>query len=94
MRRFLPTALKALTAVLAVSSVTAPVLLAPETALAQSGGLRRGDRLPDEYRNQVVYDYERWRLRRPPSGYAWYRVGDAFVLASTSTGVIFEVVTG
>jgi hypothetical protein len=91
MRRNLPRTLKTLAAALALLATTAPVLMAPTPAVAQSG-LRRGDRLPDEARGDVVYDYDRWRLRRPPNGYAWYRVGDYFVLASTSSGVIFDIV--
>jgi hypothetical protein len=67
----------------------------PPMRLAQaSGTLRRGDKLPDAYRSQVVTDYERWHLRRPPDGYAWYRVGNQFVLASMATGVIFDIVDG
>ena len=62
--------------------------------LAQAGlSIKRGERLPDAYRGQIVSDYDRWHLRRPPSGYAWYRVGDYFVLASMSTGIIFDIVS-
>ncbi len=65
----------------------------PVAQLAQAGpNLKRGDVLPDAYRGQVVADYDHWHLRRPPSGYAWYRVGDRFVLASTTTGVVFDIV--
>jgi Ni/Co efflux regulator RcnB len=72
----------------------APALAAPsDVQIAQAApSLRQGEKLPDAYRNQIVYDYDRYHLRRPPSGYAWYRVGDLFVLASMSTGVIFDVV--
>ena len=85
----------ALAAVAAAAVVAAsPVWAAsPAVQLAQAGpSLRRGDVLPDAYRGQVVADYERWHLRRPPSGYAWYRVGSQFVLASTATGIIFDIV--
>ena len=75
------------------SSATAVVCIAPAEALAQAAGaLKRGDVLPDAYRGQIVTDYQRWRLRRPPDGYAWYRVGAQFVMASMATGVIFDVV--
>lgn len=77
---------------LAVLAATAPAAARP-AELAQAGpALRRGDVLPDAYRGQIVTDYERWRLRRPPSGYAWYRVGNQFVMASMATGVIFDIV--
>lgn len=90
MRRTLASTLKAMAAAVLLTAAAAPALLAPEPAMAQQ--VRRGDRLPDEYRDAVVYDYERYRLRRPPAGYAWYRVGAWFVMASTSTGVIFDIV--
>ena len=68
-------------------------LAAPTAAIAQAnGGLKRGDILPEASRGQVVSDYQRWRLRRPPEGYAWYRVGGQFVMASMATGVIFDIV--
>jgi len=90
MMRRLATLLKTTAAVLALTLAAAPAVLAPEPAMAQQ--VRRGDRLPDEYRGSMVSDYDRYRLRRPPSGYAWYRVGQYFVMASTSTGVIFDIV--
>jgi hypothetical protein len=74
------------------AAAMAILTIAPSPALAQAGGLKRGDVLPDAYRGQVVSDYERWHLRRPPTGYAWYRVGGQFVMASMSTGVIFDIV--
>jgi Ni/Co efflux regulator RcnB len=77
-------------AVAALTPSAAPASAAT-IQLAQAA-LRRGEVLPDAYRGQVVTDYERWRLRRPPTGYAWYRVGNQFVLASMSTGVIFDIV--
>jgi hypothetical protein len=85
---------RVLTAALAAASIGAPAAsatLIPQ--LAQAGpSLRRGDMLPEAYRDQVVADYERWHLRRPPSGYAWYRVGNQFVMASMTTGIIFDIV--
>ena len=55
---------------------------------------RRGQMLPQSYRGEVVGDYSRYHLRRPPPGYYWYRSGDDYVLAAIATGLIFEVVTG
>jgi Ni/Co efflux regulator RcnB len=90
MPHLLACALAALTvATLAQHSGAAP----PPQQIAQaSSSLHRGDVLPDAYRGQIVSDYERWHLRRPPSGYAWYRVGAQFVMASMATGIIFDIV--
>ena len=52
---------------------------------------RRGGYLPDNYRGGVVNDYRRYRLRPPPMGYNWVRVGDGFALVSED-GRIFDVV--
>ena len=51
----------------------------------------RGEYLPPEARGSMVGDFQRFHLRRPPRGYAWYRSGDSFVLAGSNNGVIFEV---
>jgi Ni/Co efflux regulator RcnB len=52
---------------------------------------RRGAMLPPTYRSYVVEDYRRYRLRPPPRGYVWYRVGEDFMLAGEN-GMIFEIV--
>ena len=48
-------------------------------------------RLPPDARGQVIQDFGRFHLRRPPRGYYWYQAGSDYVLASLATGVIFEV---
>lgn len=53
---------------------------------------RRGSQLPPYYRGYVVSDYGRYRLRPPPRGYAWYRVDDDYLLASLTTGLIFDII--
>jgi Ni/Co efflux regulator RcnB len=53
---------------------------------------RRGANLPPYYRGYVVNDYDRYHLRRPPRGYAWYRVGDDYLMATIATGVIFDII--
>jgi Ni/Co efflux regulator RcnB len=53
---------------------------------------RRGVVLPPHYRGYVVGDYYRYHLRPPPRGYAWYRVGDEYLLAAVATGLIFEII--
>ncbi len=40
----------------------------------------------------MVNDYYRYRLRPPPRGYAWYRVGDDYLMAAIATGIIFEII--
>ncbi|KQW71384.1 hypothetical protein ASE17_00310 [Phenylobacterium sp. Root77] len=53
---------------------------------------RRGGHLPPYYRGYVVNDYHRYHLRQPPRGYAWYRVGDDYLLAALATGIIFDII--
>ena len=53
---------------------------------------RRGGVLPDGLRGGVVSDYQRYRLRPPPSGYAWVRVGAGFALISLADGQVFDTV--
>lgn len=53
---------------------------------------RRGAYLPPYYRGYVIHDYGRYRLRPPPRGYAWYRVGDDYLLAAIASGLIFDII--
>ena len=80
--------------ILAVALSPAAAAFAPSAALAQAGRpLQRGDYLPPEaLKAGPNVDYAAERLRRPPAGYGWFRVGAAFALASLSTGLIVEVV--
>lgn len=55
-------------------------------------GWRRGQYLPADFRGDIVEDYARYHLRKPPRGCVWYRDADDYVLASTTTGMIFEVI--
>jgi Ni/Co efflux regulator RcnB len=55
---------------------------------------RRGSFLPPSYQSFIVADAERFHLRRPPYGYHWVHIGEEFLLVSSSTGLIFDVVTG
>jgi Ni/Co efflux regulator RcnB len=45
-----------------------------------------------DHRGGVVEDYGRYRLRPPPRGYSWVRVGGGYALVSTMTGQVFDVV--
>jgi Ni/Co efflux regulator RcnB len=53
--------------------------------------IRPGGYLPPAYRGALLYDYQRYRLRPPPHGYAWFRVGGSFLLVSLADGQIFDV---
>jgi Ni/Co efflux regulator RcnB len=55
---------------------------------------RRGGVLPPYYAGDVVGDFDRYHLRRPPYGFNWVRVGQSFLLVSTSSGMIFDVIEG
>ena len=55
---------------------------------------RRGAYLPSFYRGGVVDDYPRFRLRRPPPGYHWVRIGGDYLLVSDRTNLIFDVILG
>lgn len=63
----------------------------PPRAFAPQGA-RRGGYLPDRFRGGVVEDYRRYRLRPPPHGYAWVRVGAGFALVSEESGRVFDIV--
>lgn len=54
------------------------------------GGRRSGAYLPDNYRGGVVDDYRRYRLRPPPQGYAWVRMGNGFALVEMDSGRVFD----
>ena len=53
---------------------------------------RRGDRFAVNrgYYN-VVPDWERYRLRRPPYGYEWVRDGNDFLLVAITSGIIADI---
>jgi Ni/Co efflux regulator RcnB len=53
---------------------------------------RRGAYLAPRYRGYIVDDYYRYHLRPPPRGYAWYRVGDAYLLTALASGLIFDII--
>lgn len=53
---------------------------------------RRGGYLPPRASGGIILDLGRYRLRPPPRGYAWVRVGSGFALISTATGQVFDIV--
>ena len=71
-------------------------LAAPTSASAQARAHaqpERGDYLPqDLLRAGPNVDPAAARLRRPPEGYGWFQLRNAYVLASLQTGLIVEVV--
>jgi Ni/Co efflux regulator RcnB len=64
----------------------------PPPPSAYGGYLRRGGHLPPGVRGEVVPDLGRYRLRPPPPGYDWVRVGNAFLLMNRETGQIFDMI--
>lgn len=58
--------------------------------------LRKGGRLPSEYRNRqyVVDNWRNHRLSAPPRGYHWVQAGNDYVLAAIATGVIANIILG
>lgn len=61
-------------------------------AAPRAYGLRRGGYMPPQAHGAVVDDYGRYRLRPPPRGFDWMRVGDDFLLVSPD-GQIFDMIT-
>jgi Ni/Co efflux regulator RcnB len=57
---------------------------------------RRGDRVPQQYRDRqyVVDDYRQYRLKAPPRGYHWVGVAGDFLLVANGTNVISQIVLG
>ena len=60
---------------------------------AVRGGLMRpGSYLPPAFSGVPITDHQRYRLRPPPRGFAWFRAGRAFVLVSLADGRVFDIV--
>ena len=64
----------------------------PQGFAAPPPAARRGGYLPRNFTGEVVDDYRRFRLRTPPAGFAWVRVGNGFALVSMADGQIFDMV--
>lgn len=56
----------------------------------------RGERLPNRYYGDPGYyvDYRAHHLRHPPRGYRWVRVDNDYMLASTASGLIAQIIVG
>ena len=73
-----------------------PVFQNNPTVRASTPHWTRGDRLPDQYRQQQYYvtDWQQRGLRRPPRGYRWVRDdNNDFFLALIATGVISTIIS-
>lgn len=64
----------------------------PPQGFAPAPSARRGGYLPRSFSGEIVDDYRRYRLRTPPAGFAWVRVGNGFALVSMADGQIFDMV--
>jgi len=64
----------------------------PQGFAAPPPAARRGGYLPRNFNGEIVDDYRRFRLRTPPAGFAWVRVGNGFALVSMQNGQIFDMV--
>jgi Ni/Co efflux regulator RcnB len=55
--------------------------------------IRRGDHLsPWQFHNAVyVGDFVHWRLRHPPRGAAWMRLGDRMLLVRQADGLVLDM---
>jgi Ni/Co efflux regulator RcnB len=62
------------------------------TAKPGDDRIRPGGYLSPAFRGQMILDYQRFRLRPPPRGFAWYQYGQTFLLVSLSDGQVFDVV--
>lgn len=62
----------------------------PNRGAGPRGDLRKGGRLPAEYRNRqyVVNDWRGHHLNAPPRGYQWVQTGSDYVLVAITTGII------
>ena len=64
----------------------------PPQGFAPPPSARRGGYLPRSFNGEIVDDYRRYRLRTPPAGFAWVRMGNGFALVSMRDGQIFDMV--
>lgn len=57
---------------------------------------RRGQYLPVEYRNSNYYvsDWRARRLQEPPRGYRWVGVNGDYVLTSSNSNIISQILLG
>lgn len=73
-----------------------PIFQNNPTVRASTPHWTRGDRLPDQYRQQQYYvtDWQQHGLRQPPRGYRWVRDdNNDFFLTLVATGVISTIVS-
>ena len=64
----------------------------PGDDVRRAGSMRPGSYLSPAFSGVPITDYQRYRLRPPPRGFAWFRAGRAFALVSLADGQVFDVV--
>lgn len=94
---------KTITALLAAACLIAPLAQAcgpcrdaikdVHRPVLHKGSWTRGHRLSPSDRNHAVpLDYTRYRLKTPPHGYRWVRIGGSFLMVGSTSGLILSVV--
>ncbi len=65
-------------------------------SVEETGGVRRGERLPARYQahQHVVEDWRALRLSKPPRGHQWVDAGESYALVAIATGRVAQVVMG
>lgn len=57
------------------------------------GSWTRGHRLsPSDRKRAEPFDYTRYRLKTPPHGYRWVKIGGSFLMVGLTSGLILNVV--
>jgi Ni/Co efflux regulator RcnB len=64
----------------------------PGDEVGRRSVMRPGSYLSPAFSGVQITDHQRYRLRPPPRGFAWFRAGRAFVLVSLSDGQVFDIV--
>ncbi|MET0360899.1 MAG: RcnB family protein [Sphingobium sp.] len=96
---------KIVTAILAASIVSGPVLAAPHHDDHRPGAKKmvvhqpqyrswhKGERFDRHHaRNYRVIEARRYRLKEPPRGYRWVRSGNDAVLIGITSGIVSAVI--
>ncbi|MGA1803534.1 RcnB family protein [Rhizobium sp. HT1-10] len=96
---------KSIAALLAAACLLAPLATAHAAASAappprdihrpteHKGSWTRGHRLSaSDRRRAEPFDYTRYRLKTPPHGYRWVKIGGSFLMVGLTSGLILNVV--
>ena len=55
--------------------------------------MKHGGHVPPGHHREVINDYNRYHLRKPPSGYRWERIDNRYVLVGITSGIIQELLS-